>query len=60
MVNDDDAFFIFKDETREPSWETEGTFYSIAGVGHVYALTTSLACYSIFVCSFAIETEYKF
>ena len=37
------------DETREPSWETEGTFYSIAGVGHVYALTTSLACCSIFV-----------
>ena len=25
----------FIDETREASWETEGTFYSIVGVGPV-------------------------
>ena len=43
------CFFMLLDETREPSWETEGTFYSIVGVGHLYVLTTSLACCSIFV-----------
>ena len=59
MVDDDDVFFIFIDETREPSWETEGTFYSIVGVCHPYVLKTSLAFYSIFVSSFAIETKRK-
>ena len=35
---------LFSEETREASWETQGTFYSIAGVGHLQRIQCIAMC----------------
>ena len=40
---------MISDETREASWETEGTYYSVAGVG------SFLLCGVFFVKSLLIQ-----